>query len=136
MLRQSAFISWAIPAVLAQYGGGSTSNEPSPSISGVHVVKVGDGGLTFDPAEVKAAVGEVVEFHFYPRAHSVAQSSFDSPCQPLNTTGFFSGPVKVSDGVSEQVFSVTIKDEKKPLWYYCATGDHCQKGMVGVINAP
>ncbi|KAF3352623.1 hypothetical protein VdG1_08789 [Verticillium dahliae VDG1] len=96
---------------------------------------VGESGLTFDPAEVTAAVGDVVEFHFYPQAHSVAQSSFDSPCQPLNTTGFFSGPVRVQSGVSDQVFSVTVENTN-PQWYYCATGQHCQNGMVGVINAP
>ncbi|KAI9155108.1 putative GPI-anchored cupredoxin [Paramyrothecium foliicola] len=129
-----------VPAAFA-YGSGysspdkATSDKAEAAVAGVHVVKVGDGGLTFEPAELKAAIGEVVEFHFYPQAHSVAQSSFDAPCQPLNTTGFFSGPVPVASGVGEQVFSVTIEDEK-PLWYYCATGQHCQNGMVGVINAP
>ncbi|KAM0330204.1 hypothetical protein ACHAQA_004378 [Verticillium albo-atrum] len=118
------------PAAAAEAATASTS-----AIPGVHVVKVGDGGLTFDPAEVTAAVGDVVEFHFWPMAHSVAQSSFDAPCQPLNTTGFFSGPVQVQSGVSDQVFSVTIEDDT-PKWYYCATGQHCQNGMVGVINAP
>ena len=131
-----------LPAALAQYGESNSktttaaaSSSSSAAVDGVHVVKVGDGGLTFDPAEVKAAVGDVVEFHFYPQAHSVAQASFDAPCQPLNTTGFFSGPIAVKSGVSDEVFSVTVKDEK-PLWFYCATAQHCQGGMVGVVNAP
>ncbi|OLN87592.1 putative GPI-anchored cupredoxin-like protein 2 [Colletotrichum chlorophyti] len=130
-------------AVMAQYGNsGSTTSAAAAaasasSIPGVHVVKVGDGGLTFSPNDIKAAVGDVVEFHFYPRAHSVAQSSFDSPCQPLNgtTAGFFSGPVAVSSGVGAEVFTVEVKDTN-PKWFYCATGQHCQGGMVGVINAP
>ncbi|KAF7549913.1 hypothetical protein G7Z17_g6070 [Cylindrodendrum hubeiense] len=99
-----------------------------------HVVKVGDGGLTFDPESTTAAVGDTVEFHFYPMAHSVAQSSFAAPCEPLNSTSFFSGPVAVSSGVSDTVFTVTIENED-PIWYYCATGSHCQSGMVGAINA-
>ncbi|KAL0944806.1 extracellular serine-rich protein [Colletotrichum truncatum] len=133
-------------AVMAQYGYGNQAEKASSasaaaatsSVSGVHVVKVGDGGLTFEPSEIKAAVGEVVEFHFYPRAHSVAQSTFDKPCEPLvngTTTGFFSGPVAVSSGVGAEVFSVTVQDTN-PKWFYCATGQHCQGGMVGVINAP
>lgn len=99
-----------------------------------HVVKVGDGGLKFSPESTTAAVGDTVEFHFYPMAHSVAQSSFAKPCEPLNSTSFFSGPVAVSSGVSDTVFTVTVENET-PIWFYCATGDHCQSGMVGAINA-
>ncbi|GKT44364.1 putative GPI-anchored cupredoxin [Colletotrichum spaethianum] len=104
----------------------------------VHVVKVGDGGLKFEPNSVKAAVGDKVEFHFYPKAHSVAQSAFDTPCQPLTngtTTGFFSGPVAVASGVGAEAYTIDITDTS-PKWFYCATGMHCQGGMVGVINAP
>ncbi|KAI8280733.1 hypothetical protein K4K59_008477 [Colletotrichum sp. SAR11_240] len=104
----------------------------------VHVVKVGESGLTFSPNDVKAAVGDTVEFHFYPKAHSVAQSSFDKPCEPLSNgtaTGFFSGPVPVSSGEGADVFSVKVEDAS-PKWFYCATAQHCQGGMVGVINAP
>ncbi|KAF3802579.1 putative GPI-anchored cupredoxin [Colletotrichum gloeosporioides] len=144
-----------LPAVaMAQYGYGSddaadsssmtttasaAAASSSSSASGtVHVVKVGDGGLTFSPNDVKAAVGDTVEFHFYPKAHSVAQSSFDKPCEPLSNgtaTGFFSGPVPVSSGEGADVFSVKVEDAS-PKWFYCATAQHCQGGMVGVINAP
>ncbi|OHF02961.1 hypothetical protein CORC01_01719 [Colletotrichum orchidophilum] len=149
-MHTSSILATLLPAagVLAQYGYGAessstdtaatASSSSSSSIAGVHVVKVGDGGLTFEPNSITAAVGEVVEFHFYPRAHSVAQSAFDSPCQPLangSTTGFFSGPVPVSSGVGAEVFTLEVKDTN-PKWFYCATGQHCQGGMVGVINAP
>lgn len=33
------------------------------------------------------------------------------------------------------VFTVLVKDTN-PIWFYCATGKHCQSGMSGVINAP
>ncbi|KAK2040421.1 Cupredoxin [Colletotrichum somersetense] len=112
---------------------------PAAAVMGAtHVVKVGDGGLKFDPENIKAAVGDSVEFHFYPKSHSVAQSAFDTPCMPLSngtTTGFFSGPVPVASGVGAEVWTLDIKD-KSPKWFYCATGNHCQSGMVGVINAP
>ncbi|WYZ44825.1 hypothetical protein EsH8_VIII_000141 [Colletotrichum jinshuiense] len=149
-MHTSTILATILPAAaaMAQYGYGaeaasasataSAAASSSSSIAGVHVVKVGDGGLTFEPNEVTAAVGDVVEFHFYPRAHSVAQSAFDSPCQPLSngtTTGFFSGPVAVTSGVGSEVFTVQVTDTN-PKWFYCATGQHCQGGMVGVINAP
>ncbi|KAH7358730.1 Cupredoxin [Plectosphaerella cucumerina] len=99
----------------------------------VHRVDVGEGGLTFEPAELTAAVGDSVEFHFLGGFHSVARSSFDSPCTPVNgSDNIFSGPIT---GPSDEVFTVPIESED-PIWYYCATGQHCQNGMVGVINAP
>ncbi|WQF80664.1 Putative cupredoxin [Colletotrichum destructivum] len=147
-MHSSTLLAAIIPAVIAQYGSGGDSSSSSSTasatassssgIAGVHVVKVGDGGLTFEPNSLTAAVGDVVEFHFYPRAHSVAQSAFDSPCQPLangTATGFFSGPVQVASGVGAEVFTVKVTDSN-PKWYYCATGQHCQGGMVGVINPP
>ncbi|KAK2034741.1 Cupredoxin [Colletotrichum zoysiae] len=112
---------------------------PAAAVMGAtHVVKVGDGGLKFEPNNVKAAVGDKVEFHFYPKSHSVAQSAFDTPCTPLSngtTTGFFSGPVPVASGVGDMVWTLDVKD-KSPKWFYCATAMHCQGGMVGAINAP
>ncbi|RSL46169.1 hypothetical protein CEP54_013981 [Fusarium duplospermum] len=118
-MHTSALLFSLIPAVLADH----------------HVVKVGDGGLTFSPADLKAEVGDTVEFHFYKGTHSVAQSSFDKPCEPLNSTAFFSGDFSVSDDVSDEVFTITVEAET-PIWYYCAVQGHCQGGMVGVINAP
>ncbi|KAH7165754.1 Cupredoxin [Dactylonectria macrodidyma] len=132
----------AVTSVLAQYGNSdatttaaSAASSSTASADGVHIIKVGEDGLAFDPQELTAAVGDTVEFHFYPMAHSVAQSSFALPCEPLNDTSFFSGPVAVSSGVSDTVFTLTIESED-PIWYYCATAKHCQNGMVGVINAP
>ncbi|KAJ0335452.1 hypothetical protein COL922a_009188 [Colletotrichum nupharicola] len=125
--------------ITASGAAASSSSSSSSSASGtVHVVKVGESGLTFSPNDVKAALGDTVEFHFYPKAHSVAQSSFDKPCEPLSNgtaTGFFSGPVPVSSGEGADVFSVKVEDAS-PKWFYCATAQHCQGGMVGVINAP
>ncbi|KAJ4175394.1 hypothetical protein NW759_017715, partial [Fusarium solani] len=100
-MHSSALLFSLIPAALAE----------------VHKVKVGDGGLTFSPADLKAA------------------SSFDKPCEPLNSTSFFSGDFDVKDKVSNEVFTVTVEAET-PIWYYCAVQGHCQGGMVGVINAP
>lgn len=100
-----------------------------------HSVVAGRGGLKFDPDNIVAEIGEVVEFHFTPRNHSVVESSFGNPCQPKDATSFFSGFFPVAEGQSPEVFQIVVKD-KNPIWFYCAqnTGNHCQAGMTGVVN--
>ncbi|RPA86587.1 hypothetical protein BJ508DRAFT_204083 [Ascobolus immersus RN42] len=109
----------------------------------VHVIQVGnaDGDLTFNPEVTSAKVGDKIQFQFYPRNHSIAQSSFDSPCSPLAQSattgaGFWSGfmPVTAEDTMMP-VFTIDV-NSTAPMWFYCATGKHCQNGMVGVINPP
>ncbi|KAF8539625.1 Cupredoxin [Trichophaea hybrida] len=108
-----------------------------------HVVQVGDanGSLRFYPAELKGVkAGDMVQFHFWPKSHSVAQSSFDNPCQPLKgnngVQGFWSGMMPVTpESKVMPIFSILVNDTN-PIWYYCATGRHCQSGMTGVINPP
>lgn len=89
-------------------------------------VDVGKDGLTYGPADLKAAVGDDIEFHFYPKNHTVTQSNFKEPCKPL-AGGFFSGfvPTKPEEaGLS--TFTITVKDDK-PIWFYCGQADHCKK---------
>ncbi|KAL8933605.1 MAG: hypothetical protein Q9211_005692 [Gyalolechia sp. 1 TL-2023] len=122
----------------ASAGAASPSGETT-----VHVVKVSNkqGSLTFEPNNLQAAVGSMVQFHFYPKNHSVVQSTFDQPCQPIKNNmpaanGFFSGfmPVK-PDAAMMPSYTIMVNDTK-PVWYYCSQGKHCQDGMVGVINPP
>lgn len=56
-----------------------------------HQVAVGLGGLVYSPSTVQAAIGDTVSFNFHPLDHSVTQSSFAAPCQPLAAGGFDSG---------------------------------------------
>ncbi|KAB5551036.1 plastocyanin-like domain-containing protein [Coniochaeta sp. 2T2.1] len=116
----------------------TTTSTPSKTftLTGVtHTVAVGRGGLKFDPDNVVAQIGDVVEWHYLPANHSVAQSSFDRPCQPLNEHAFNSNFFPTKEGQNPQVFQIVVRDEK-PIWYYCAQtkGNHCQNGMTGVIN--
>ncbi|PVH74114.1 Cupredoxin [Cadophora sp. DSE1049] len=98
-------------------------------------VKVGDGGLTFDPNSVTAQVGDTVRFQFYSGtgSHSVALSSFDTPCQPAEN-GFYSGIIQ-GNRQGDHTFTINVTSTS-PQWYYCSVGSHCQSGMVGVINPP
>ncbi|PVH91380.1 hypothetical protein DM02DRAFT_705071, partial [Periconia macrospinosa] len=69
--------------------------------------------------------------------HTVVQSSFEKPCEPIEgDRGIFSGfNFKTDAGEAGNIFQFTVRD-KQPFWYYCSqpNGDHCQKGMSGVIN--
>ncbi|KAL2075516.1 hypothetical protein VTL71DRAFT_459 [Oculimacula yallundae] len=106
----------------------------------VHVVRVGsmNGSIKFYPDKVKAAVGDMVQFQFAPNNHSVVQSTFDLPCQPIaassNVTGLFTGYMPVSpNATTTSTYTVMVRNTT-PMWLYCSQGKHCQNGMTMVIN--
>lgn len=86
-----------------------------------------------------ADVGDMVQFQFAAGNHTVTQSTFDAPCQPIamnnaSVTGVYSGfvPVAKEDAMTA-AYTITI-NSTTPLWMYCSQGKHCQNGMVMVIN--
>ncbi|EGO56044.1 hypothetical protein NEUTE1DRAFT_82983 [Neurospora tetrasperma FGSC 2508] len=123
-----------------------------------HVVSVGyNGTLVFSPNKISAEPGEAIQFQFVAGNHTVTQSTFDNPCQPIamhsNVTGINSGFMPVAAGLAAAsakdgksmngttsghggnvpVYTVMVKN-KNPMWLYCAQGKHCQNGMVMVVN--
>ncbi len=70
------------------------------SLAKTITIGVGEGGLVFKPESVTADVGDLLDFHFYPKNHSVVQGTFSSPCQPL-AGGVYSGfmPEEAGEGV-------------------------------------
>ncbi|KAF9731560.1 hypothetical protein PMIN06_007900 [Paraphaeosphaeria minitans] len=96
-----------------------------------------NNGLHFEPQNVVAAIGDLIEFHFLPKNHTVVQSSFDAPCEPLaDGPGVFSGfNFATPRGEAPDVVTFAVENDR-PFWYYCSqtSGDHCQKGMSGVVN--
>jgi plastocyanin len=84
----------------------SASAAIAVSTSKVFDVNVGntEAELVFEPDTVMASVGDIINFHFYPINHSVAQSTFEKPCQPLSggvgQTAIFSGFIPVMSGES------------------------------------
>ena len=68
---------------------------PSPtttSSGAVHSISVGQGNqLKFSPDSITAKVGDLVEFNFVGVDHSVALGDFSNPCQPKDSSAFFSG---------------------------------------------
>ncbi|KAJ6024689.1 hypothetical protein N7540_005486 [Penicillium herquei] len=135
------FFFFILPLVGAQNGGEgpsdsttatASSTESGSASSTTQSVDVGENGFTFNPDTIHVPAGGVVEFHFYPGDHSVAQAAFDNPCHPMSDTSFFSGFMESAiDG--KPVWSLTVNDTH-PIWFYCGQVGHCQAGMVGVIN--
>jgi len=118
----------------------ATYHEAPQGTVKVHEVQVGkDGKLTYWPEKVTAEVGDMVQFTFHPKNHTVTQSDFEHPCLPINqfvsnVTGIKSGFMPVAAGAQNlPVFTVPITD-KKPIWVYCGQKGHCQQGMAMVIN--
>ncbi|KAI0451806.1 hypothetical protein F5B21DRAFT_362565 [Xylaria acuta] len=109
----------------------------------VHVVSVSSASksLTFSPDNLKADVGDMIQFQFLAGNHSVVQSNFDNPCTPIqqhvtDTKGMFSGYMDVAASAATgmiPVYSMEVTTDK-PLWLYCSQGKHCQAGMVMVVN--
>jgi plastocyanin len=106
----------------------------------MHVVSVSGNGNTFSPDSIQAAVGEMIQFQFRAGNHSVVQSNFDNPCEPIgmhgNVTGFFSGYQDVAASEAMDMiptYTVQVTDTK-PIWVYCSKATHCQGGMSMVIN--
>lgn len=81
----------------------TTPSQPAQT----HKVLVSKGDHVFDPDTIDANIGDVVEFEFYPKNHSVVRADYLTPCVPYEKmgprrTGFFSGfyPVdEITDNV-------------------------------------
>ncbi|PNY24420.1 Uncharacterized protein TCAP_05629 [Tolypocladium capitatum] len=95
-------------------------------------INAGGNGKDFSPSSVTAAKGDVIEFHFLKSLHNVAAGDFAKACSPLTTGGFYSGFIQPKSG-GPTVFQVTV-NSTDPIFYYCSVGNHCQDGMVGVVN--
>jgi plastocyanin len=104
-----------------------------------HVIAVSnkEDDLVFKPDSLKAAEGDTVVFKFWPKEHSVAQSTFAKPCEPMKD-GFWSGfvPTTSTTAAANTTFTYEVTNATQPIWFYCTQGKHCQNGMVGVINPP
>ena len=96
----TALLLSSLPLIHAQSStttGASSTTSTTSATGSVHTIDVGEDGLTFSPSSLTVAPGDKVEFHFYPPAHSVAQASFDNPCQPISNGGFYSGLMVTSE---------------------------------------
>ncbi|KAI0908919.1 hypothetical protein F4823DRAFT_563376 [Ustulina deusta] len=111
---------------------------PVGGLRKLHIDVGFNGELMFNPNNVTELIGTVVEFSYNPANHSIVQSSFDKPCQPIERDGggFVAPFVPTQQAPSGVTFEVTLTNAD-PVWFYCAQTkkSHCQSGMVGSINA-
>ncbi|RSL38524.1 hypothetical protein CEP53_014801 [Fusarium sp. AF-6] len=112
----------------------------SSSEATTHTVNVGASGHKFTPAEVKAEVGDIIEWRFYPSGHWIIRGDFEHPCIPyeyvdLNREGFSSGEQKVQAITDDAPrFRVRVNDTD-PIFFYCGASGSCVKWhMMGVVN--
>ncbi|PVH94095.1 hypothetical protein DM02DRAFT_694116 [Periconia macrospinosa] len=94
--------------------------------------------FTFSPQSVTAQPGDMVAFNFVTQNHSVASSTADRPCRPENNAIFSDfQPVAARQQAAPNtpMFMVPITDTN-PMYIYCSQAQHCQQGMVMVINPP
>ncbi|KAK1836896.1 hypothetical protein QBC39DRAFT_326322 [Podospora conica] len=115
----------------------SAQTQTQTTLPTTHPVSVGREGLNFEPNSIYAKPGDIVEFRFWARNHSVVAGTFDRACVPATRGGFFSGFIPTAAGArNDTVFRVTI-NSTDPIVFYCSqnTGSHCKSGMVGTINA-
>ncbi|KAG8681286.1 hypothetical protein FRC09_017592, partial [Ceratobasidium sp. 395] len=98
-----------------------------------HKVTVGAWNkLLYDPQYVHAKPGDTIEFEFHPKNHTVTESSFDYPCQRLESgyafrTGFVPVPLTQTSHFPTRKYKVP---DDKPHWFYCGQTGHCPAGMV------
>ncbi|GJJ12578.1 hypothetical protein Clacol_006821 [Clathrus columnatus] len=111
-------------AILAAVVQGTFVSKRQDDSSGPtdHIVIVGfNDTLTFQPPQVIANVNDTVTFFFINKNHTVTQSTFDDPCNPI-PNGMDSGFNQVVPAGSTEFPSVTvgITDASQPIWIHCA----------------
>ncbi|EJF66269.1 hypothetical protein DICSQDRAFT_159248 [Dichomitus squalens LYAD-421 SS1] len=107
-----------------------------------HVVKVGgNASLTYTPNQLTGvANGDVIQFQFLDKNHTVTQSTFAAPCSNITdatgaVTGVDSGFQFVPAGATQfPVWQITVNNASAPLWFFCRQATHCQAGMVFAVN--
>jgi len=127
---------------MASYGAPAYQYQPTPAYSSggstgtgtgaTHTVIVApsQGILRYVPFALNASVGDTVLFKWNANDHTVTKSSALTPCNKTSDQPFASG-------TQNQSFQFTqVVNSTDPVWFYCGTPGHCQKGMFGVLNPP
>ncbi|KAJ7118741.1 hypothetical protein C8R44DRAFT_878298 [Mycena epipterygia] len=99
----------------------------------IEVTVGGTGIIAYTPNSVEANVGDIVQFVFKQKNHTITQSTLATPCSPMEG-GFDSGFVPVAANETDfPLAQLTVKDTN-PIWVYCKQTGHCAQGMVFAVN--
>ncbi|RYP41902.1 hypothetical protein DL767_000731 [Monosporascus sp. MG133] len=118
----------------------SASSTSSPTGTATHTVRVGLDHR-YDPDTIEAEVGDIINFRFYGRNHSVVKAEFGYPCVPYDMIhpgeeSFFSGAIEQPDEGLNPLPTWTLRvNTTDPVFFYCSAPESCIKWrMIGVIN--
>jgi len=128
---QQCMASYSAPAY-AYTPTPASGSEGSKGTGATHTVVVAPtmGVLRYVPFSMNASIGDTILFKWGANNHTVTKSSSLTPCNKSSVEPFASG-------TQNQAFEFTqVVNSSDPVWYYCGTPGHCQKGMFGVINPP
>jgi len=99
----------------------------------IDVTVGGEGIIAYTPNTVNANVGDIVQFTFKQKNHTITQSTFATPCSPMEG-GFDSGFTPVAANETKFPLAQLTVTDTNPIWIYCRQTGHCQQGMVMAIN--
>lgn len=109
--------------------------EPAMPPGKTHQVTVGgSAGLVYTPDSLVAEPGDMVQFNFLSKNHTVTQSAFAKPCVKLADgvdSGFMPNGDETVNPPPTYMFQVL---DKEATWFYCRQGNHCGAGMTFSIN--
>jgi plastocyanin len=122
---------------IAEFGAAPSTYTPPPytgsqSSGNNHTVIVApmQGVLRFVPPIISAQPGDTVHYVWMAKNHTVTKSSQLFPCNKTDDHPFASGTHDAPFSFDETV------NDTSPVFFYCGTPGHCEKGMWGTINPP
>ncbi|KAK4146524.1 uncharacterized protein C8A04DRAFT_9788 [Dichotomopilus funicola] len=124
----------AAGAATTTVAGGATATAGGAGGATHSVTVGGPQGLSFNPQQLTAAIGDTVIFTFLSQNHTATQSAFDKPCAALAggmDSGFQANANNTVNPPPQVAMQIMVDT---PLWFYCRQAGHCGKGMVLSIN--
>jgi hypothetical protein len=127
--------------------GSSGGSSMSSGSGATHTVIVAptQGVLRYVPFALNASVGDTIQFMWGANNHTVTKSSELTPCNKTSDSPFTSG--EQNKGFMCSSFCLNrnnhmcslspkvsqVVNDTNPLFFYCGTPTHCQKGMFGIM---
>jgi plastocyanin len=114
----SISLSVGITIVAVNNGGGSkwqqVNNYQGKMGKTIEVTVGGTAGLVYSPSTINAEIGDIVQFNFMSKNHTVTQSTFPVPCKKMDG-GMDSGFMpNMMDGTPPPAFKMQVM-KKDPL---------------------
>lgn len=100
-----------------------------------HVAVGQENGLSFNPNQLNANIGDTIVFHFHAVNHTLTRSSLENPC--VSSGKFDSGFNQYNPTENNDLILVITVNSLEPQWFFCRQEQlfsHCHAGMIFAIN--